>query len=116
MDRIGNKPLSELLRVLPACLRDAVLYAGTDELEEIRVRTGRPVQLLYAQKERMLAFTADERFCALREKPVRRLQAEIPDAARRMPCGKFRPRGHAGWPDCTYGADYLLQPQDCAGA
>ena len=65
MDRIGNKPLSELLRVLPACLRDAVLYAGTDELEEIRVRTGRPVQLLYAQKERMLALTADERFCAL---------------------------------------------------
>ena len=65
MDRIGNKPLSELLHVLPACLRDAVLYAGTDELEEIRVRTGRPVQLLYAQKERMLAFTADERFCAL---------------------------------------------------
>ena len=62
MDRIGNKPLSELLRVLPACLRDAVLYAGTDELEEIRVRTGRPVQLLYAQKERMLALTADERF------------------------------------------------------
>ena len=48
MDMIGNKPLSELLRVLPACLRDAVLYAGTDELEEIRVRTGRPVQLLYA--------------------------------------------------------------------
>lgn len=65
MDRIGNKPFSELLRVLPACLRDAVLYAGTDELEEIRVRTGRPVQLLYAQKERMLALTADERFCAL---------------------------------------------------
>ena len=111
MDRIGNKPLSELLHVLPACLRDAVLYAGTDELEEIRVRTGRPVQLLYAQKERMLAFTADERFRA-----GGRASGRIPDAARRMPCWNFRPRGNAGWPDCTYGADYLLQPQDCAGA
>ena len=65
MNEIGNRPLQELLRVLPACLSGAVLEAGTDELEEIRVRTGRPVQLLYAGDERILPLFADEAFCSL---------------------------------------------------
>ncbi len=65
MNGIGNRPLEELLRVLPSSLRAAVVQAGTDTLEEIRVRAGRPVQLLYADRERMLAFVADSRFSAL---------------------------------------------------
>lgn len=65
MEETGNRPIKELLRVLPTRLRTAVLDAGTDGLEEIRVRAGRPVQLLYAQRERMLSLIADECFCTL---------------------------------------------------
>lgn len=65
MNEIGNRPLNELLRVLPARLRTAVLQAGTEGLEEIRVRAGRPIQLLYAEKEYMLPLVAEASFCTL---------------------------------------------------
>ena len=65
MNEIGNRPLNELLRVLPARLRTAVLQAGTEGLEEIRVRAGRPIQLLYAENEYMLPLVAEASFCTL---------------------------------------------------
>ncbi|MBE5785797.1 MAG: stage III sporulation protein AA, partial [Clostridiales bacterium] len=64
MVEIGNRPLEELLRLLPGSLRSAVQNAGTDTLEEIRVRAGRPVQLLYGDKEKLLSFIAGEGFCS----------------------------------------------------
>ena len=65
MREIGNRPLEELLRVVPARLREHIWEAGTEELEEVRIRAGRPVQLLYAERERLLPLAADERFCGL---------------------------------------------------
>ena len=44
MREIGNRPLEELLRVVPARLREHIREAGTEELEEVRVRAGRSMQ------------------------------------------------------------------------
>ncbi len=64
MQEIGNRPFRELLRLLPGVLRNAVENAGTDMLEEIRVREGRPTQLLYTNRERLLPAIPEAGFCA----------------------------------------------------
>lgn len=64
MKEIGNRPLTELMRLMPGILRRAVENAGTDLLEEIRIREGRPVQLLYSDKEKMLTGLIEEGLCA----------------------------------------------------
>lgn len=52
--------------ILPAALRERVLrYAGSAPVEEIRIRCGRPVQLVYAQGEELLPYVATADDCAL---------------------------------------------------
>lgn len=59
----NEKPIERILRLSPPPVARAVADAGTDGLEEIRVRAGRPVQLVYGGGEKLLGICADAELC-----------------------------------------------------
>lgn len=63
MGENGNRPFAMLMHLMPRSLRTAVEREATDRLEEIRIRTGKPVQLIYGEKEKLLPFIVREGFC-----------------------------------------------------
>ncbi len=57
-------PVTILQPFIPHWLRAAIEVEDTACLEEIRVRVGRPIQLVYASRERLLPLSPDAALCA----------------------------------------------------
>ncbi len=58
-----KNPISILQPFIPRWLRAAIEVEDTNALEEIRVRVGRPIQLVYASREAMLPLSPDAALC-----------------------------------------------------
>jgi stage III sporulation protein AA len=59
-----KNPTAILQPFIPHWLRAAIEIEDTNALEEIRVRAGKPIQLVYAAHEKMLPLSPDAALCA----------------------------------------------------
>lgn len=64
MQNASKDPIQILQPFIPHWLRAAIEVEDTAALEEIRVRAGKPIQLVYAKKEIMLPLSPDAALCA----------------------------------------------------